>query len=219
VLLRPEEPAAGNWRAVLITKLLDMLLPERPAGQRVVVAIDGRSSSGKTTLAQRMASVTERAAVVHTDDVAWWHSRFDWVQILLDGIIEPFQAGRQVMFRPPPWNERGRDGAINVSPEASVLIVEGVGSSRSESAGWYDASVWLQADENVIAKRNAARIASGETTSAGVAGWMSEEIPFLAADRPWQRATKIVAGTPELRYDEAEEVLVASPFPQTSDLA
>ncbi len=128
MLLRPEEPGAGNWRAVLIAELLDMLLPERPAGQRVVVAIDGRSSSGKTTLAQRMASVTQRAAVVHTDDVAWWHSRFDWVELLLDGILEPFQAGRQVMFRPPGWKERGRDGAINISPETSALIVEGVGS-------------------------------------------------------------------------------------------
>lgn len=198
----------------MIADFLDMLLPERPAGQPVVVAIDGRSSSGKTTLAQRMASVTQRAAVVHTDDVAWWHSRFDRVELLLDGIIEPFQAGRQVIFRPPAWKERGRDGAINISLETSVLIVEGVGSSRRESAGWFDASVWLQADEKVIAERNAARIASGETTSAGVAGWMSEEIAFLAADRPWQRATKIVAGTPELRYDEAAEVLVASSFPQ-----
>jgi hypothetical protein len=214
MLLRREEPSAGDWRAVPIADLLDMLLPERSEGQRVVIAIDGRSSSGKTTLAQRMASVTQHAAVVHTDDLAWWHSRFDWVELLLDGIIEPFLAGREVMFRPPAWTERGREGAINVHPERSVLIIEGVGSSRRESAGWIDASVWVQADEAIIAKRNVARIASGETTSAGLAGWMSEELPFLAADRPWQRATKIVAGTPELSYEEVEEVLVASPFPQ-----
>ena len=214
MLLRPEEPGAGDWRAVPIAELLDMLLPSRSEGQRVVIAIDGRSSSGKTTLAQRMASVTQRAAVVHTDDLAWWHSRFDWVELLLDGIIEPFLAGRQVMFRPPAWKERGRQGAIDVYPETPVLIIEGVGSSRGEIAGWIDASVWVQADEAIIARRNAARIASGETTSAGVAGWMSEELPFLGADRPWQRATKIVAGTPELSYDDVEEVLVASPFPQ-----
>ena len=212
MLLRPEEPGADQWRAFLIAELLEMHLPGRPAGQRVVVAIDGRSSSGKTTLAHRMASVTQRAAVVHADDVAWWHSRFDWVELLLDGIIKPFQAGRQVVFRPPAWKGRGREGAINVNPESSVLIVEGVGCSRLEVARWLDASVWVQADEKVLAKRNAARIASGETTSAGVAGWMSEELPFLAADRPWERATKIVAGTPELRYDEVAEVLVASPF-------
>ena len=179
-----------------------------------MVAIDGRSSSGKTTLAQRMASVTPSVSVVHTDDVASWHSRFNWAELLFDGIIEPFHAGRQVVFRPPAWKERGREGAIYVHPDTSVLIVEGVGCSRRESARWFDASVWVQADEKVIAKRNAARIASGETTSAGVAGWMSEELPFLAADKPWERATKIVAGTPELRYDEVAEVLVASPFTQ-----
>ena len=191
-----------------------MLLPGRPAGQRAVVAIDGRSSSGKTTLAHRMAGVTQRAAVVHTDDLAWWHSRFDWAQLLLDGVIEPFQAGQPVVFRPPAWKERGREGAINVHPESSVLIVEGVGCSRLKVAPWLDASVWVQADEKVLAMRNAARIASGETTSAGVAGWMSEEWPLLAADRPWERATKIVAGTPEVPHDEVAEVLVASPFSQ-----
>lgn len=97
-----------------------------------MVAIDGRSSSGKTTLAHRMAGATQRAAVVHTDDVAW--SRFDWAELLLDEIIEPFQAGQQVMFRPPAWKERGREAAINVAPESSVLIVEGVGCSRLEVA-------------------------------------------------------------------------------------
>ena len=161
-----------------------------------------------------MAGVTQRATVVHTDDVAWWHTRFDWAELLLDEIIEPFQAGRHVMFQPPAWKQRGREGAINVHPESSVLIVEGVGCSRIEVAPWLDASVWVQADEKVLAKRNAARITSGETTSAGVAGWMSEEWPFLTADRPWERATKIVAGTPDVRYDEVLEVLVGSPFPQ-----
>ena len=92
-----------------------------------------------------------------------------------------------------------------------MLIVEGVGCSRSDVARWFDASVWVQADELVLAERNAARIASGETSSAAVAGWMSEELPFLAEDRPWERATKVVAGSPELRYDETTEVLVAFP--------
>lgn len=42
---------------------------------------------------------------------------------------------------------------------------------------------------------------------------MSEELPFLAEDRPWERATKVVAGSPKLRYDETTEVLMALPAP------
>ena len=211
--MRPEEPSAGPWKAVPIAELLDMLL-SRPGvllPQRVVIAVDGRSSSAKTTLAYRLASEAQHAAVVHPDDIAWWQSRFAWMELLLDGVIEPFRAGRPVAFRPPAWKERGREGGITVPAETSVLIVEGVGCSRSDVAPWFDASVWVQADELVLAERNAARIASGETSSAAVAGWMSEELPFLAEDRPWERATKVVAGSPELRYDETTEVLVAFP--------
>ena len=191
-----------------------MLLSGRPAGQRAVVAIDGRSSSGKTTLAHRMAGVKPRAAVVHTDDVAWWHSRFDWAQLLLDGIIEPFQAGQQVVFRPPAWKERGREGAINVDPESSVLIVEGVGCSRPEVARWWEASVWVQSgrERPRQAQRRPDRIRRDDLRRCG--GLDERGVALSAADRPWERAAKIVAGTPEVRYDEVAEVLVASPFPQ-----
>jgi hypothetical protein len=34
---------------------------------------------------------------------------------------------------------------------------------------------------------------------------MAEEDPFLLADRAWQRATAIVAGTPELPYGPRTE--------------
>jgi hypothetical protein len=32
---------------------------------------------------------------------------------------------------------------------------------------------------------------------------MSEELPFLAADGPWERAIVIVSGTPQLDHDPA----------------
>lgn len=209
--LRPEEPLAGPWRVLPLGLLLDVLLPGHGARSeaRRVVAVDGRSSSGKTTFANRLADVAVRGTVVHTDDIAWWHSRFGWSDLLTLGVIEPFQAGETVAFRPPAWDDRGREGSITVPVETSLLIIEGVGSSRQELAAWVNASVWVQADEDAIAERNAARIEAGETTSAGLAGWMSEELPFLADDRPWERAAAVVAGTGELAFNDGVEVLVA----------
>lgn len=209
--LRPEEPLAGPWRVLPLRLLLDLLLPGHGAASeaRRVLAVDGRSSSGKTTLASRLADVAVRSTVVHTDDIAWWHSRFGWSDLLTQGVIEPFRAGETVAFRPPAWDDRGREGSITVPVETSLLIIEGVGSSRQELAAWVNASVWMQADEDAIAERNAARIEAGEATSAGLAGWMSEELPFLADDRPWERATAVVAGTGELASKDGAEVRVA----------
>ena len=42
--------------------------------------------------------------------------------------------------------------------------------------------------------------------------WMAEEVPFLAHDRPWERADVIVGSTWQLRYDVAREVVVAPPI-------
>jgi uridine kinase len=47
-----------------------------PSGRPVVLAVDGRSSSGKTTLASMICEATEHAVVVHTDDIAWYHAVF-----------------------------------------------------------------------------------------------------------------------------------------------
>jgi hypothetical protein len=43
---------------------------------------------------------------------------------------------------------------------------------------------------------------------------MIEELPFLAADRPWERATIIVAGTSDITHDPIDEVVIAPPLLQ-----
>jgi hypothetical protein len=53
--LAPEEPEAGPWPVALLSAVLDMLTRPGPgqsaSGRPVVLAVDGRSNSGKTTLA------------------------------------------------------------------------------------------------------------------------------------------------------------------------
>ena len=53
------------------------------------------------------------------------------------------------------------------------------------------------------------RVAAGEITPANHRAWMAEEDPFLLTDRAWERATVIVAGTPELPHDPHLEAVVA----------
>lgn len=113
----------------------------RCAGQaRAVVAIDGRSAGGKSTLAARLAEGLG-AAVVHTDDVAWWHDFFACDDLLIRGVLEPYVAGDAAHFRPPAWEERGREGAITVSADSRVVLIEGVGSSRRSLVPYLSAAV------------------------------------------------------------------------------
>jgi hypothetical protein len=105
----------------VVAAALVQLGEDRTAGHRpVVLAVDGRSSSGKTTLAARLQGVVAGTAVVHTNDIAWWHSRFDWADLLIDGILIPAHAGQPVSFRPPRWDEHHRHGAIEVAAGATL---------------------------------------------------------------------------------------------------
>jgi hypothetical protein len=120
--LAPDEPEAGPWRAEPLTAAAATVMQPghgKGAGRRpFVLAVDGRSSSGKTTLAGRLRDVMAGSAVVHTDDIAWWHSRFGWADLLIDGVLLPARAGQPVTFRPPQWDQRQRRGRTRSRPAA-----------------------------------------------------------------------------------------------------
>ena len=188
--LPPEEPPAGPWRVEPVAAVAAMLAARAgsPPGRPGVLAVDGRSSSGKTTLSRRIAEAVPNTAVVHTEDVAWWHAAFDWAGLLAAGVLEPVRAGRAVAYRPPAWDARHRPGAVSVPAGVTLLVVEGVGSSRRDLAHLLDASVWVQSDLAELERRDAVRVQAGEIAPADYASWMAEEFPFLAVDRPWERA-------------------------------
>lgn len=178
-------------------------------GATPIVAIDGRSSSGKTSLSRRVAALISGACVVHTDDVAWWLSFFGWTELLVAGVLDPVRRGEAVSYRPPAWDERGRDGAIEVPAGATLLLVEGVGAGRRELAPLLDAIVYVQADLRECARRDAVRIAAGEANPDVVTEWQAEELPFVAAERPWERASVIIGSTTDVPHDPHREVVMA----------
>ena len=226
--LAPEEPEAGPWRAELLTSVIEALIGRGPgrvvSGRPVVLAVDGRSNAGKTTLAARIGGAVPGSAVVHTDDVAWEHSRFGWSDLLADGILAPVRQGRGVSFRPPRWAEHGREGSIDVPAGCPLLVVEGDGAGRREVGELIDALIWVQSDEGEVARRAWARAAQADAIDGANrpadgsppddAGWMAEEVPFNTAQRTWERADLIVCGTPQIPFDPATEVVVAEPRSQ-----
>ncbi len=217
--LAPEEPEAGPWRVERLTTLVNAATRRRPDQSRpAVLAVDGRSNSGKTTLAARISEFVPGSVVIHTDDIAWEHSRFGWADLLVDGILTPLHQGRKVSYRPPRWDEHGRAGSIEVPAGCPLLIIEGDGAGRREVAHLIDTLIWVQADERELARRSAARAANrpaadlANRPAAGAPfdedGWLAEEIPFNTGQRTWERADTIVCGTPEIPYHPGTQVVI-----------
>jgi hypothetical protein len=220
--LAQEEPEAGPWRAERLTTVVNAVTRRGlDQGRPVVLAVDGRSNSGKTTLAERIRDLVPGSVVIHTDDIAWEHSRFGWADLLIDGILVPVRQGQAVSYRPPRWEEHGREGSLEVPDGCPLLIIEGDGAGRREVADLIDTLIWVQTDEREIGRRSIVR--AENPPAADLAnqahdgapfdedGWLAEEIPFNTAQRTWERAGLIVCGSPEIPYDPGTQIVIARP--------
>ncbi|MDX8033374.1 hypothetical protein SK803_24415 [Lentzea sp. BCCO 10_0856] len=204
--LHEGEGEATGWRVEKLSAVVQRLVsPRRPA----LVAIDGRGGAGKSTLVERLRKLVPASAVVHTDDIAWNQAFFDWGDLLAENVLKPLRRGEAVEFRPPAWIEHHRQGAIQVPAGMDVVWIEGTGIIREELAEWLDASIWIQGDLDEQERRLVARDGDSEAQQRHVAAWLTEELPFLLRERPWERATIVVAGTTELRHDPETEVVTA----------
>jgi hypothetical protein len=181
-----------HWEKRTYHDVWEELSHYRRRGRTLVVGVDGHSGSGKTTLALGLAAQDRGIALVHTDDLAWHHSFFDWGQQLIDHLLAPLRRGDATIFyRPPAWIARGRPGAISVPADAAAVLVEGVGSCRREVRSFLDATVWVHARPDVARRRV---IAKGIGTEELIDDWMTQENAFLAEQRPWESADLLVAG-------------------------
>ena len=187
-------PAGPVFSELGVTELAQRL-PQPSTEVPVLVAVNGRSSSGKTSLSARLAAALTRAAVVHTDDLAWHHAVLAWDDLLVDGVLTPVRAGRAVHFRPPAWEARGRSGAVEVPTGSTHLLVEGVGVGRAGLHAQFDVRLWVETPRPLRQARDEVRLAAGEMSADSYAGWMAAEDAHFAADRPWERADVVVDGS------------------------
>lgn len=210
--LGPGEPSAAPWRVVPICDLVDMVFPDRgrSSGRPWLLAVDGRSGSGKSTVGALLQRSVPNSVVVHTDDIAWHHSFFDWSDLLIEGVLKPLRLGQSVCYQPPGWQPHGRLGAIEIPAGLDLVVVEGVGASRTEVTPWIDRSIWIQSDLDEAERRGLARDGDTQEARDFWQAWMAQESDFLQRQRPWDRAAAIVNGTPVQPYDPDHQVLVSA---------
>ena len=200
--------------ASVVTERVVNVCGRRRAGT-CVIAVDGRSGGGKTTVAETLFRHLPDAAVVHTDDVAWYESFFGWDGLLREHVLGPLRQGLAVAYRPPAWEGRGRAGAITVHAGAAFVIVEGCGAARCSLAPLLDCVVWVQSDHAEAERRGVLRDGGTAEAARFWREWEAQEIPFFAADQPWTRADFIVCGTPG-PLPAGADLLVAEDAPTRS---
>jgi uridine kinase len=181
----------------------------RTTARPAMIAVNGHSSSGKTTLARRLTAALDCSDVLHTDDIAWHQGVFAWDALLINDVLPVVRSGRPLRYRPPAWKQRRREGSVELAGELDFLIIEGVGASQPSVRHELDVVIWVETDEPTRAARDARRIDAGETAPSGYLRWMAEENAYVAQHQPWLDADFLIEGGDSIDHDRNAEVVLA----------
>jgi hypothetical protein len=199
-----------NWRVVALADLASLVVERCGAARPAVVAVNGHSSSGKTTLAGRLAAELPAAAVLHTDDLAWHQGVFAWDELLRNHVLPVVRSEEALDYRPPQWQARSRTASITLPGGLELLFVEGVGASQSSVGDLFDLVLWVETDEPTRISRDLSRLAGGEMSREDYASWMAEENAYTTRERPWEHADILVYGGDSIPHDADREVAIVA---------
>jgi uridine kinase len=161
--------------------VLEDLVARARTASRPVVLIDGRSGTGKTTLAAALAPRLD-AQLVHLDDVypGWDGLDAASEHVVAEVLAAPDRTGR------PRW--RRWDWGTDLPAEwhaldaTRPLVVEGCGALSRAAAERATLRIWLEGDDEVRKRRAIER--DGATFAREWDRWAAEEDAFLAREDP-----------------------------------
>jgi uridine kinase len=161
-------------------------------GRTRVVAIDGRSGAGKSSLAAGLRVELGAPVVTLEDLYGGWDGLERGIELLVSEVLEPLSAGRSARVPRYDWGAAVWGTPWVLDPPA-VLIVEGVGAGARRAAAYASTLVWMQAAGGVRKKRALDR--DGETFAPYWDMWAAQEEAMLAGEHTPDRADFIVTAT------------------------
>ena len=171
----------------------------------LMVAIDGRSAAGKSTLANRLTERLPGSVIVRGDDFyrvmddnirfhldprQGYEQDFDWQRLRREA-LEPLRRGERARYRRYDWNT-GRLGELAVIEPAPVVLSEGVYMTRPELRDLFDVIVWVGTPADLRQRRQVAR---PEDSPAWIDRWHRAEDHYVVSHRPDLSADLVASGT------------------------
>lgn len=151
-----------------------------------VVLIDGRSGSGKTSLAQALSTAWNgKTNLVHLDDIyPGWHGLAAATQHVHTELL----TAEKPRWQRYDW-ELQRSAEWHYLDPSLPLIIEGVGCLSRKNALLATVSVWLELDEKTRYLRAKNRDNGKFEEQWKI--WSDQELAFISAENPEKHADMI----------------------------
>ncbi|MEI7890103.1 MAG: hypothetical protein WCI34_07315, partial [Actinomycetes bacterium] len=145
---------------LLMDQALNGLVPKLHAAQpqcgtTAVIAIDGRSGSGKSFLTDGLAEACGAQIIRLEDLYGGWDGLKNGVERAAES-LNSLASGQPVSVPHFNWRTQQWDEPWRLAP-TTLLIVEGCGAGASELAQWTSLLIWVEADSQTRKDRAQAR--------------------------------------------------------------
>ncbi|MGL4173387.1 MAG: hypothetical protein ACRCTR_04845 [Actinomycetota bacterium] len=151
-----------------------------------VVAIDGRSGAGKTTLAAALSTELSNAPVLAMDEIyPGWDGLSAGAQMLVEDVLTPLAHGHDGRWRTHDW-QANRPGPTRVVTPSPVLIIEGCGAGNKAATPYLSLLVWVDCPDHLRRQRALAR--DGSSYGPHWRRWADQEEHYAQRDKTAERA-------------------------------
>ena len=170
------------------------LLHKNQTKSPLLVAIDGHSAAGKSTLAAMMEQQLPSVTIIHADDFYrpldeqeresldarnGYYQYYDW-QRLEAQVLKPLSLGQDIRYQKYDWatNELREWASVGAS---DVFLIEGCYTARPELRDYYDIILWVEASPVTRQQRQLKR---ADATSTWLARWDAAERYYVEQFHP-----------------------------------
>jgi len=168
-------------------------------GRVLFLSIDGHGGSGKSTLANDLGRLLH-SEIVRTDDFASFDYPRDWWRDLLREVLLPVESGaRTLNYERTTWWPGQKSERIRNQIVTDQLILEGVGSSRTEFRKYLGLSIFVETPREICISRGVARdleanVGTEKDILRNWEQWISEEWIYFERDDPRSYADVVIDG-------------------------
>jgi uridine kinase len=170
----------------------------------LIVAIDGHSAAGKSTLARAIANTLPSVTIVQMDDFyrsldeeersrldaeGGYHQYYDW-QRLEEQVLKPLAIGEDCWYQKYDWSTN-RLGEWAQLQATGIVVVEGCYATRPELRHYYDVVLFV---ETPAARRLQRQVERADATAAWLARWDAAEHFYMEHYYPDRDADLVIAG-------------------------